>query len=63
MERYGDGGPPQSLGKRSTWPGWATWTVLGVGAATATAITLVATGVFESRPVEQRVVAGGARVE
>jgi hypothetical protein len=34
-----------------------------VGAATATVITLVATGVFESRPVEQRFVAGGARVE
>lgn len=63
VERWGDGGPPQALGKRSVWPGWATWTIVGVGAATATAITLVATGVFESRPVEQRFVSGGARVE
>jgi hypothetical protein len=63
VERWGDGGPPQSLRKHSVWPGWATWTIIGVGAATATAITLVATGVFESRPVEQRFVAGGARVE
>lgn len=63
VERWGDSGPPQSLGRRTTWPGWATWTMLGVGAATATAITLVATGVFESRPVEQRFVSGGARVE
>lgn len=63
VERWGDSGPPQAFGHRTVWPGWATWTILGVGAATATAITLVATGVFESRPVEQRFIAGGARVE
>lgn len=63
VERWGDSGPPQSFGRRTVWPGWATWTILGVGAATATAISLVATGVFESRPVETRFVSGGARVE
>jgi hypothetical protein len=63
VERWGDSGPPQPFGRRTVWPGWATWTIVGVGAATATAITLVATGVFESRPVEQRFVSGGARVE
>jgi hypothetical protein len=46
-----------------SWPGWATWTALGVGAAAATTITLIATGVFESRPTEQRFIAGGVRVE
>ncbi len=63
LERYGAGGPPQAPGRRTSWPGWATWTLVGFGAATATAVTLVATGVFEARPVEQRFVAGGARVE
>ena len=45
------------------WPGWATWTAVGVGVLAATTITLVATGVFESRPTEQRFVAGGVRIE
>lgn len=45
------------------WPAWATWTALGVGAFAATTITLIATGVFEARPTEQRFVAGGVRVE
>jgi hypothetical protein len=46
-----------------SWPAWATWTALGVGAVAATTITLIATGVFESRPTEPRFVAGGVRVE
>ena len=45
------------------WPGWATWTAVGVGVLAATTITLVATGVLESRPTEQRFVAGGVRIE
>ena len=45
------------------WPGWATWTAIGVGAALATTVTLIATGVFESRPTEPRFVAGGVRTE
>ena len=36
---------------------------VGVGAVAATTITLIATGVFESRPTESRFVAGGVRVE
>lgn len=62
-ERLGDGAPPPVPGRGRGWPGWATWTAVGFGAAAATAVTLVATGVFEARPVEQRFVAGGARVE
>jgi len=46
-----------------TWPAWATWTALGVGAAGAAVITIIATGALEARPVEQRFVAGGVRVE
>ncbi len=45
------------------WPAWATWTVVGVGAVAATTITLIAAGVFESRPTEPRFVAGGVRTE
>lgn len=45
------------------WPAWATWTAIGIGAVAATTITLIATGVFESRPTEPRFVAGGVRVE
>jgi len=56
-------GPPQPGLRRSTWPAWATWTLVGVGAATAGTIALVASGALESRPTEQRFVAGGVRVE
>jgi hypothetical protein len=45
------------------WPAWATWTALGVGVVAATTITLIATGALESRPTEQRFVAGGVRIE
>lgn len=48
---------------REPWPAWATWTALGVGVVAATTITLIATGVLESRPTEQRFMAGGVRVE
>lgn len=57
-------GAPTSPDRRlSPWPGWATWTCAGIGAATVLAVVLVASGVFESRPVEQRFVVGGARTE
>jgi hypothetical protein len=59
----GAAGPPQGHLRDTSWPGWATWTLVGVGAMTATVVTLVATGVLEARPVEQRFIAGGARVE
>lgn len=47
----------------SSWPGWATWTAVGVGAVAATTLSLIATGVFESRKTEERFVAGGVRIE
>ena len=55
--------PPPHVRRGGAWPVWATWTALGVGAVAATTITLIATGVFESRPTEQRFVGGGVRVE
>ncbi len=56
-------GPPVVVPHRGPWPAWATWTAIGVGAVAAATIALVATGVFESHPTEQRFVAGGVRVE
>jgi hypothetical protein len=62
VEHFGPSGPPQPPPKPG-WPAWATWTLLGIGAATATSVAFVATGVFETRPVEPRFVVGGARQE
>ena len=36
--------------------------LVGVGAATAACVTVVATGVLESRPTESRFVSGGSQV-
>ncbi|AKV01055.1 hypothetical protein AKJ09_07718 [Labilithrix luteola] len=52
-----------SSGGTTHWPAWATWTLVGVGAAAATALTLVATGAFDSHPVEPRFVTGGVKIE
>jgi hypothetical protein len=62
LEATATAAPPQ-VRRGGAWPAWATWTALGVGAVAATTITLIATGVFESRPTEQRFVAGGVRQE
>jgi hypothetical protein len=56
-------GPRTPLPQSHGWPAWATWTTVGIGAVAATTLTLIATGVFESRTTEQRFVAGGVRVE
>jgi hypothetical protein len=63
VERFGPAGPPQAPPRNGGWPSWATWTFLGIGAAGATAVAIVATGVFEARPVEPRFIVGGARNE
>lgn len=46
---------------RAPLPAWATWTVVGISAATVASVVLVAAGAFESRPVETRFVVGGSR--
>lgn len=56
------GGPPQVVTRARPWPAWATWALVGVGAATAACVTVVATGVLESRPTESRFVSGGSQV-
>lgn len=63
MEGVSPSGPPQPRPKLVGWPAWATWALVGIGTATATSVALVATGVFEQRPVEPRFVVGGARQE
>lgn len=55
----GQGLPPHVR----AWPAWATWTALGVGALAVTTVALIATGVLEARPTEERFVAGGVRIE
>jgi hypothetical protein len=47
----------------AAWPAWATWTLVGVGAAAIGTVVLIASGVFESRPVESRFVVGTPRTE
>ena len=60
---FGAPSSPPLMAPHGAWPAWATWTAIGVGALAATTIALVASGVFESHPTEQRFVAGGVRVE
>ncbi len=62
LERFALSGPPQPSPKPG-WPAWATWTLLGIGAVAATSVAVVASGVFETRPVEPRFVVGGVRQE
>lgn len=56
----GDSRAPDS---REGLPAWATWTAIGVGAVAAATIAVIATGVLETRPTEERFVAGGVRIE
>jgi hypothetical protein len=55
--------PPPIPPGRAPWPRWATWVMVGVGAAAAGTFGLVASGVFEARPTEPRFVAGGIKNE
>jgi hypothetical protein len=54
---------PEPYVHHKRWPGWATWTLVGVGAATATAVTVIATGVLEAHAKEPRFTNGGVPVE
>src|SRR6185295_6383260 len=36
VERWTDSGAPQPFPRAKPWPAWATWTLVGIGAATAT---------------------------
>ncbi len=54
---------PEPFVFHKRWPVWATWTLVGVGAATATAVTVIATGVLEAHAREPRFTNGGVKVE
>jgi hypothetical protein len=41
------------------WPAWATWTIVGVGAAGAAVAVVLASGALQSRPTETQFVSGG----
>jgi hypothetical protein len=43
------------------WPAWATWTIVGVGAAGAAVAVALASGALQSRPTETQFVNGGIR--
>jgi hypothetical protein len=44
---------------RSRWPAWATWTIVGVGAAGAAVAVVLASGAFKERQTETQFVNGG----
>lgn len=62
-EPYRTNAAPERRGTPTRWPSWATWTLLGVGAAAATSIALVSSGVFDRHPAPTRFVFGGVRQE
>jgi hypothetical protein len=45
------------------WPGWATWTFVGVGAVAVAAVTVIATGALEAHAKDPRFTNGGVHVE
>ncbi len=64
VEPAGAGSAPLPIPVKSgAWPAWATWALVGVGAAAAGTAAVIATGALESRPTETRFVAGGVRIE
>jgi hypothetical protein len=53
--------PPANSAAR--WPAWATWTLVGAGAAIAAGVVLVASGVFQAGPPGTRFVSGGLKTQ
>jgi hypothetical protein len=53
--------PEHQSGAR--WPAWATWGLVGAGAAVAAGITIAATGVLAPAPAETRFVSGGIKTK
>jgi hypothetical protein len=54
--------PPPDHGG-SQWPTWATWGLVGAGAAVVTGIVLVTSGAFQSAPTQTRFVSSGLRTQ
>ena len=55
--------PAKVTAERKRWPAWATWTLVGFGAAGAAVVGIVASGVLQSRGTVQRFTVGGVRQE
>jgi hypothetical protein len=48
---------------KSTWPAWATWSLVGAGAVVTTGIVILATGVLKPAPTETQFVTGGVKTQ
>jgi hypothetical protein len=55
--------PPPPVASSSTWPAWATWGLVGGGAAVVAGIVVVATGALAPARTETRFVNGGVKTE
>jgi hypothetical protein len=54
---------PPAERPRATWPAWATWGLVGAGAAIATGVVVFATGALQPPPPETRFVSGGVKTQ
>jgi hypothetical protein len=54
---------PPAERPRTTWPAWATWGLVGAGAAIATGVVVLATGALQPPPPETRFVSGGVKTQ
>jgi hypothetical protein len=52
---------PRPAIARGGWPTWATWGLVGAGAAVATGVVLLASGALQAAPTETRFVSGGVK--
>ncbi len=53
--------PPERAA--ASWPAWATWGLVGAGAAIAAGVVIVASGALQSPAPETRFVSGGVRTQ
>jgi hypothetical protein len=53
--------PVREDDERRSWPAWATWALVGGGAAVAAGVIAVAAGAFQQAPTETRFVSGGLK--
>jgi hypothetical protein len=57
------GAPVQPEDHASRWPAWATWTLVGAGAAIAASAAIVAAAALKARPTETVFVNGGLKTQ
>ncbi|HEY4015991.1 MAG TPA: hypothetical protein VGM06_21795 [Polyangiaceae bacterium] len=53
--------PVREDDERRSWPAWATWALVGGGAAVAAGVIAVAAGAFQQAPTETRFASGGLK--